>query len=61
MNAKKCDRCGAEFRAKTFADPVYIETADAGGSLIHRRELCPDCMKEFNEWLKGEQDEKSKV
>ena len=65
-NAKKCDRCGTLYEPYGIIDRVRAEKnsimviGNIYGEITSRDEfydLCPDCMEELHEWLKGEKDE----
>lgn len=62
MDAKKCDRCGAFYEKEKehsnggmFFDKIYkINSYISNGSnLCAVFDLCPDCRKAFEEFMKG--------
>lgn len=60
MDVKKCDRCGEIIECKSIEDKsnmlfVY-ETSivyDITKALKTKADLCDECTKKLNEWLKG--------
>ena len=59
-NAKKCDRCGrfyvfnTEFPADQHGDCYIggIMTMTTGGYHFRNYDLCDDCLKDFNEFIR---------
>lgn len=69
-NAKKCDRCGTYFEEKPSEEKKIVITRHdkiTGFDLsqgVHFKDvkkeeidLCPDCMEELLEFLRGKKDE----
>lgn len=58
--AKKCDRCGKLYEQYNFKRDEKKPNGIMTLNLDYRRQfcshtamdLCPDCMKEFQDWLK---------
>lgn len=65
MLARKCDRCGRLYEAKSVN--IDGERADAIAALMfykegsrwyeEKYELCPECLKELKVWLEYKQEE----
>ncbi len=62
--AYKCDRCGKLYEAKErtleFKEHVVLkphsinyEVANPGTYLCYVADLCPECQKQFEMWMKG--------
>lgn len=62
MDAKQCDRCGKYF-TPSFNDAVgVIPFTDEKYNLTpyifkERKDLCPDCIKSYNDWLNSSKQE----
>lgn len=66
MNVKKCDRCGEIFN-RSVQPRVFnftknqnvnqIYTLNEYGERLDTFDLCNECIKDFNEWMKGEENE----
>lgn len=61
MRAMKCDRCGKLYGCKTFkntenANAIKLIDKNLDKEYWSRKtyDLCPDCMREFEDFLKGE-------
>lgn len=62
MDAKQCDRCGKYFTPSTKDAVGVIPVTDEKYNLTpyiftERKDLCPDCIKSYNEWLNSGQKE----
>lgn len=62
MDAKKCDRCGAFYEVEhersnesTFFNQVRVINAymDMSSYIRAKFDLCPDCRKAFEKFMKG--------
>ena len=56
MDAKKCDRCGSfyeKYGNNLIANGVYVQNLDECSKCKcdKKYELCPRCMKSFEDWL----------
>lgn len=66
MNAKKCDRCGSYYlpikfsfrfyrREELSEQGVYVFEVGTEEPVFH--DLCPACMQELNDFLRGKENE----
>ena len=56
MIAQKCDRCGKLFEREHVPDITVRKYTHGYGE--YRLDLCPDCQKELERWLKFKFDGK---
>lgn len=55
MTVKKCDRCGKIFDANEDNGERQLITLKYGEvRLQERKDLCADCVKTLEKWLKGD-------
>lgn len=54
-NAKKCDRCKSYYDLydNVANGATQIEFIRAFGFCVKKVDLCPDCMRQISEWVKG--------
>lgn len=63
--ARKCDRCGKLYEIYHVIglpdDLTRVSTIRTGNNNAEnmRRDLCPECMKEFIEWYKKGQEQEN--
>lgn len=56
-NAYECDVCGDLFKRKSIPDVVVVVYHHNYGET--RKDLCPKCQKELEDWLKGKEGKKN--
>lgn len=63
MEAKKCDRCGKfyapENKKATIngSIPAFMQLVNNYGWSINQYDLCDDCVKDLQQWLKNKKVE----
>lgn len=55
MRVIRCDRCGKEIPQKNWVDFPILKMEITYDPLlgVEHIDLCDECKKDFNEWLKG--------